>query len=149
RAESRAEVPRTATGGKVEAGSGHVEEQEIGIADENQSHDQASPLTSRQSLDLGVYLLGQTHRFDDHPRRQTPRIETAVVVEDLADSQISFDPGLLQHDADSSAELPAAACRVEPKDVNFSRRSGPVALQNLDAGGLAGAVGPEKGVTLP
>jgi len=48
--------------------------------------------------------------------------------------------GLLEHEPDALAELPATDLRVDAEHRDRARVAMPVALENFDGGGLAGAV---------
>ena len=65
------------------------------------------------------------------------------------DGQIRFDAGLLEDDDVSFLKRPFAPARIEAEHVHCSGRALAVALQNLDGGGLAGAVRSEEGEHLP
>src|SRR4051812_28763203 len=76
------------------------------------------------------------------------RVVAAEEVQGLAHRQIGLDAGLLQHDADALLEGALQALRIEAKNADVTRRALAVALEYLNRGRLAGAVGAEQGEDL-
>ena len=54
------------------------------------------------------------------------------------------EPALLEHHADARAQLVAVAPRVDAEHAHLAGVGAPVALEDLDGGGLARAVRPEQ-----
>src|SRR6202011_4961906 len=81
--------------------------------------------------------------------RPPARVVAAVHLEQLGDRELVLDTALLQHDPDPLAQRPLAARRIHPEHADFAPGALPIALENLDGRGLAGAVGPEQTEDLP
>ena len=63
------QIPCGAAGGRIEAGGGFVEEQQLGLTDDAEPHIEPSLLSTGQRLDPGIGLLLQAHQFDHFVHR--------------------------------------------------------------------------------
>jgi hypothetical protein len=66
-------VPGVAAGGRVEAGGGLVEEDQVGVADDPDGDVGAAFLAAGEAADTGVALVAEADQLDrllDRPRRR-------------------------------------------------------------------------------
>ena len=140
------ELPRLTTPRGVEARRGLVEEEEVRVADDPQAHIEPSLLAARQPLDAVVALLLQTDELDHLVDRTRVGVVAGIARQDLAHRVVGLDGQLLEHHADARAEpaLGAVVGRIDAERLDPP--AGPLAeaLEDLDGGGLAGAVRPEQ-----
>src|SRR5713101_6617254 len=109
---------------------------------------QAALLAARELVDAGAALLLQAHEVEDLLAGPRVRVVAPVELDGLLDRQERFDAGLLQHDADALEQRPLPAGGIVAQDTDLAGVGLPVALEDLDGGRLAGAVGAEEGEDL-
>src|SRR4029453_6809262 len=90
----------------------------------------------------------QADDLDDLVGRATPRVVARVHLDRLAHREERIDPRGLEDDADPTLQLGLTLRRVVPQYRHVPRRAIPIPLEDLDRGGLAGAVRPEQGEDL-
>jgi hypothetical protein len=137
-------LPRVAAGCGVEAGRRLVEEDQLGVADEGQGEVEPALLAAGERAHIRVRLLLQARDRDDLLDVARARIEVGEVPERLARRDVAVHPGRLQDDADALAQLTRVLLGIVAEHRDDAGRAGPVALEDLDRGRLAGAVGPEQ-----
>jgi hypothetical protein len=141
-------VPRGPPGGRVEARGRLVQEDQIGVADQRERDVEAAALAARELLGrrVGAGLEpDQRRRLVDGARRP---VVARVELEALAHGQARLGLGLLQDDADAVAPGRAGPGRVGAEDADLAAGAVAEALQDLDHGGLTGAVRAEEGEDL-
>ena len=67
-----------------------------------------------------------------------------VHLDELADGEVRLHAALLEHDPDRSRSVALARCRVAAEHPHVAAAARAVALEDLDGGGLARAVGSEQ-----
>ena len=142
------DLPGVAPGGGIEAGGRLVQEQEVGVARQADPHVEATLLAAGEFVDAGAGLLLQAHDAEDLAGGPGVRVVAAVEVDGLLHREERFDARLLEHDADALQQRPLPAGRIVAQDPDFAGVGGAVALEDLDGGRLAGAVGAEEGEDL-
>src|SRR6185312_3234574 len=138
------DVPGGPPGGRIEAGRGLVEEDQLRVADQREGDVEPPPLAARERLAGPVRLAAQADERDrvvDRPRRA---VVAGVELEALAHRQAGLGARLLEDDADAVAPGAAGAGRVGAEDGHVPLGALPEALEDLDDRGLAGAVGTEE-----
>ena len=140
------QLPRVATAGRVEAGGGLVEEEQLGVADDAEPDIEASLLAARQPLDALVRLLGQPDQLDHLVDRPRVRVVAGVARQHLAHRVVRLDGELLEHHADLCAQpaLGGVVGRVDAERLDAPGAARAEALEDLDRRRLAGAVGAEQ-----
>jgi hypothetical protein len=138
------DVPRGATGGRIEAGRRLVEEDQLGIADQRQSEIEAPALASRQGAQEGVGLLLQAGDRDDLVDVAWVRVHRREVRQRLARRDVAIHPGRLQDDPDPRAQRARALLGVVSEDGHDAAGAVAVALEDLHGRRLAGSVGAEQ-----
>ena len=111
-----------------------------------------SPTSSRRCwpperrFDAVVRLLGEPDQLDHLVDRPRVRVVAGVARQDLPHRVVRLDGQLLQHDADPRAQptLGDAVGGIDPERLDAPAAAVPEALEDLDRGGLAGAVRPEQ-----
>src|SRR5690606_27516598 len=101
-------------------------------------------LAAGELTSLGSALLRETGSADDLLRIARVRVVPRRVPDHLLGGQLGDVVGRLRHDADSRAPRPVAILRVDAEDRHVAGVPLPVALEDLDGRGLAGAVRPEQ-----
>ncbi len=89
-------------------------------------------------------LLGQLDQLDHLVHLAAPDVVAAVHLDQLGHGQVALHAALLQDDAHLLAQLAGARGRVEAEHPSLAAGPGPVALEDLDGGGLARPVGAEQ-----
>ena len=138
------ERPRRGTRPRIHARGRLVEEHQARAPDQRQREREALLLAARHPAHERVL------RFAEADEVEQPVGVVGVVVvggEELqclerADARV--EPAVLEHHADLRAELRAVAPRVDAEHAHFACVGAPVALEDLDRGGLARAVRPEE-----
>ena len=138
-------LPRLAPRRRVEARGRLVEEQQLGVADQRHRDVQAPLLTAGQLLGALVGLRPEPDAGDRVVDAERVREVAGEELERLADGEQAGRLGLLEHDADPRPPRPAGARRVLAEHGDLARVALAEALEDLDGGRLAGAVGPEEG----
>ncbi len=139
-------------GHRVEAGSGLVEEQQLGPPDDADRDVEPPPLPAGQARDPPVRLGGEPDEVDQLggvPRpgdlgRGVPRVVGAEVPQQLADPPLGMVPPGLQHDPEPRPPLLTAVLRVRAEHGHPPRRPRAEPFEYLDRGGLARTVRPEE-----
>jgi hypothetical protein len=138
------DAPSRAAGGRVEAGGGLVEEDELGIAYQGERQVEPPPLAAGELLGARVGLLVEADEGDRLGRVARPRVGLGEVLDRLAHRRARVEAAALQHDPDALLEAAVAALGVLAEHAHLAGRAAPVALQDLDGGRLAGPIGPEQ-----
>ena len=136
--------PRLAAGVGVEAGGRLVEEQQVGVAHEREREVEAAPLPARQRGDEVVAARVELHELDHLVDPPWPRVPAGVHLEHLADGEVLLQARVLQHDPHALAHRALAVGGVVAEHRDLAGVAQPVALEDLDGGRLAGAVGAEE-----
>ena len=91
-----------------------------------------------------VALLGQPHGLNDLVDIARVPVDLRGARDDLAHRQQVEPLGGLQHDAEPLPPVEAGGRRVLPSTLTVAAVTAPEALEDLDGGRLAGAVGAEQ-----
>jgi acyl-CoA dehydrogenase len=137
--------PRPPPRGRVEAGRGLVEEQEIRVAGEPDRNVEAPLLASRQAPDALVAFLLKPDKLDDLVERARARVVPPIAFDGLGDGQEGVHAGVLENDSDALAKGPLSGRGVAPENLDVSMVGFSVALHDLDRRRLAGTVRAKKG----
>jgi hypothetical protein len=143
------DLPGGAAGGRVEAGGGLVEEDEVGIADEGKREVEPSPLAAGEPGGDRVRSGFEADQFDglvDVPRRA---VEPGVQGQAFAHGQAKLGLRFLQDHAHPVAPGAARRGRILPQDGDLAIGPRPEALEDFHRRGLARAVRAEEGEDLP
>ena len=137
------QVPELAARLGIETGGGFVHEQQFGIGDDAERDVEPTALPAREGPYPGaggrresdevehvVGVAGLSVALPEHPDR-------------LGDREHAEVAGVLQHDADPGPPLPIRGAGVRAEHPHLTRVACAMALEDLDGGGLPGAVGPE------
>src|SRR5215210_1307982 len=138
------DAPRGAARRGVEAGGGLVEEHELRVAHEGERQVEAPPLAARELLGAGVRLLAEAHELDRVVRIAGVVIRLAEVPDRLPDGHTRVEAAALEHYAHALLQVAVAGGGVVSKHPHVASRAAPVALEDLDGGGLAGTVRAEE-----
>jgi hypothetical protein len=152
RSVSRCTSSWNSRGLRVEPGGRLVEEQQLRAADDPDRDVQAAALPARQGDDPLVRRRAQADHLDQLVGRDRASAgvgrEGCVVGAEVVDQVPGCPPGVvtprLQHDADPGPPGLVGVQRIGAEHLDRPRRGTPEALQDLDRGGLAGAVGAEQ-----
>ncbi len=136
--------PELTSGLGVEAGGRFVEEQQLGPADDPQSHVQPSPLATRQCSAPRVRLGGQAHLRQHLLDRPGVGVVAGEVAQGLAHGEVAEVADLLQDDADLGPPVPVRPAGVDTQDVHITGVTLAVALEDLGRGRLACPVRAEQ-----
>ena len=112
--------------------------------DEREREVQAPQLAAGQLARAGAGLLDQPGALEHLVDVARGRIEVRPMPQDLAHGDVAVDGALLQDDAHPPAQVGRALRGVVAQDADDAARALPVALQDLDRGGLPGAVGAQE-----
>ena len=132
--------PRLVTGRGVKAGRRLVEEQQFWIADEGNRDVQPALLAAGELEDAEVALLFEAHQIDHFIHWPRMRIKGGVHRDRLAHGQIPINARGVQHDPDAALQLRPLTAGIHSEYADVAVVAGPVALENLDRGGLARTV---------
>src|ERR1039458_3287658 len=138
------DLPRVAPCRRVEAGGRLVEEHQLRVSDQREGEIETSLLPTRELLDAHARLLLQADQLDDVVGRERLRVVAAVEVDHLAHREVRLDGAFLQDHADPPAEVAAGGGGIGAENLDTSVVAAAVALEDLDDGGLARAVGTEQ-----
>ena len=144
RAQRPDHVPRSTPCCRIETGGRLVEEDEVRVADQRYSEVEPALLTAGKSLHARVSLLLEADELDHLVDVARPVVVTGEHAVRLGDGDRRPELRLLQHHADPLSEGRAGSSRIEAEDVDLAPVAGPVPLQDLDRGRLAGAVRAEE-----
>ena len=143
-ADAADDLPGVAARARVEAGGRLVEEDQLGIADQRQGEVEAALLAAGEGLDPRPRLLGEPDEVEHLVDPPGPRVVARVEVEQLHHREGGGHGALLEHDPDPGAERPRPRRGVDAEHRDAAGVTVAVALEDLDDGGLAGAVGAEQ-----
>ena len=138
-------LPALPPGGGVETGSGFVEKEELRVSDQADGDLQPAALPTAQLRSAGTGAVCQPHQLEGLHHRARARVIAGVELENLEGGEVGLDRRFLEHHADPVAPGERSVPRILAEHESLA--SGPVAvpLQDLDRGGLAGAVGAQEG----
>ena len=91
-----------------------------------------------------MLLLAQVEEVQQLVERPAPPVERGEQLQHLGDRELRVERGGLERDADPLLELGRIAGHVEPEDRDLAPVGHPEPLEDLDGGGLAGAVRTEQ-----
>src|SRR6185312_3178720 len=134
-------VPSLTAGGRVEAGGRLVEEDQVGVADDPDRHVDPPFLTAGQGADASVALVAEADQLDRLRDRARCRVEAGEEGDRLAHGPERVELALLEDEADAVAPGAGRGGGVDTEDRDFAAAALAVALEDLDRGRLAGAVG--------
>ena len=147
-AEPGDDLPGGPAGRRVEAGGRLVQEDDVGVADQRQGDVEAAALAAGQLGGEGVGLVGQADQGDgvvDVARRP---VVAGVELQALAHRQPGSGSDSCRTTPTRSRQAPPALAGSTPRHVTSPSVRVPEAFEDLDGGGLAGAVGAEEGEDL-
>ncbi len=121
-----------------------VEEDELGPADERERERQALLLPARHAPHERVLRLPQPDEVEEPVGVVGRVVVRGEQPEGLEGADTGIEAALLEHHADPGAQARAVTHGVETEDPHGPAVGRAVALEDLDRGGLAGAVGPEE-----
>src|SRR3954447_8560224 len=137
-------LPGGAARGRVEARRRLVEEDQLGGAEEREGEVEPALLAAGRGPSAAVRALLEPGEGDRLLHAARGGVQLRPVLERLAHGQVRVGAAALQHDAHAPAQIGRALGRVEAEHGHLAAVPVPVALEDLDGGGLARAVGPEQ-----
>ena len=140
-------VPESMTGFDVQAGRRLVEQHQIRAADEGDGHCEPAFLASGQPAGLAPFEPGQAELLQQLTRWHRVVEVAGDEVDDFLDPQGRGQPGLLRGGPQSAASGGLAGVAAEELDRSGGRPAQPG--EQLQQGGLPGAVGAEQPEQLP
>jgi hypothetical protein len=143
-AQATDQLPGPPAGLGVEAGGRLVEVDQLRVADHAEGEIEPAALAARERDDSGVELVGQAGERDHLVGRPPARVGGSVEVDRLADREVGLDAALLEDDPDPVAEPGLVVLGVCAEHRDLAGAAGPVALEDLDDGRLACAIGAEQ-----
>src|SRR6185312_12848018 len=117
-------------------------------ADQGTGHGQALLLAARELADPGVAFLLQGEADEHGFRVPSSPVEGAEEAHRLEHRQLLVELCLLERDTEPFAKLAPVALPGAAQDLHLTRVRFGEALENLDRGRLAGAIGPEEAEAL-
>ena len=144
-AQARDHLPALAARGGVEPGGGLVEEEQLRVADQADGDLEPPALPAAELRAAGVGPVGQAHHLEGLHHRARAGVVAGVELEHLAGGEVGLDGRLLEHHADAVAPAERRAPRVLAEHPDVAAGAPAVALEDLDGGGLPGAVGAQEG----
>src|SRR5690606_30978146 len=114
-----------------------------GCSDDAQRDVESATLATRERAHPRSGHRGQADEFEDLPRVARGAVAAGEHLHDLAHREHSGVADLLQHDPDAGAPVAAGTPGILAEHADLPGVPLTVALEDLDGGGLAGAVGPE------
>ena len=135
-------LPRVPASRGIKAGGGFVQEEQVRVSGEANGDVEPTLLPTGKFLDAGLALGTQTRGVKHVLQRHGVGIVAAKEVYSLLHVQIRLHARGLKDYADSLPEFPLLTRRIISQDLHFPSALIEVPLQNLDSGGLAGAVRP-------
>ena len=138
------DVPGVAAGEWVEVLGELVEEDDLGTADEGQSDEQPLPLAAGERTVVAPQQRSELPLLDQLAGRARGRVQGREQVQRLTDPHPVGQRGVLQLGTDASAQPVPVHGGVEAEDPNGAAVGAAKALEDLDGGRLAGAVGAEE-----
>src|SRR5690606_12664005 len=142
-------LPCAAAGPGIEAGGRLVKEKELGVTGKPDRHIEAALLPTREPAHGHLALLHQPGALQQVLERERVRVVTTVEVDRLFDGEVWLHAWGLADDADARLEFGFAACRVVAEHIDGACVARAVPFENLDSGGLPGAIGAEEREHLP
>src|SRR5690606_9871231 len=144
-AQAADEGPELAACLGVEARGRLVEEQQLGASDDAEGDVDAALLAARELRDAGARLLLEADGGDHLVDVARVRVEPGEVTQLLAHGGGARLARRLQHDAEPRLPGEPAVLRVGAEHAHLAGAAVAVALEDLDGGGLAGAIRAEQG----
>src|SRR5665647_1721818 len=135
------DVPDRQAGLRVQPGGQLVEEDELGVIDQRKGDEHALALAARELLDIGVALVLEPEAGEQGTPVGGGRVEGGEQVQRLGDRDVCGEGGGLELDAGALADLAGLPLGVHAEDLDDAGVAGAQALDALQEGGLAGAVG--------
>src|SRR5205085_2342195 len=150
RAEPADHVPQLAARLRVESRGRLVEEQQLRPRDQGARHGEPLFLPAGQLADPRRALLLELDQGEDLVDGVRRPVETAEQAHRFLDRQLVGQLRVLELDAEALAQGArlGASGPVQPEDLHVPRIGRREPLQDLDGGGLAGAVRPEQAEAL-
>ena len=138
----------------VEAGSGLVEDEYVGVVDDRLGDADALPVALGKLADQLVAHVadGAASQHLVHPAvdvRRADSLELADEIEVLGDLHLGVNRRCFRQIPDPLLDLHGVLEHVEAGDIGRSRRGRQEAGQDPHGGGLPGAIGPEEADDLP
>ena len=137
-------VPQAAPGLGVQPGGGLVQEHQLRIVHQGQGQGQPLLLAAGQGGVIGVGLVLELDQLQQFGGAAVPGVVAAVESERLPGGDLVEQAGALQLHPDPRADLPAVVAPVQPQQPDLARVRLREPLQDLQGGGLAGAVGAQQ-----
>jgi hypothetical protein len=137
------ELPGAAARVRVQAGGELVEHGDLGVPDQRQRDGQPLLLAAGELAVPGLQLVAQAQVVQQPPPVHRLAVEGAVQVQRLPDPDALGQLALLELGADPPAQLRTVPPRVQPQHAHGPAVGPAQPLDDLDGGGLAGAVGAE------
>jgi hypothetical protein len=144
RAQVLDRAPAAAARLGIETGRRLVEEDQVRVAREREGQVEAAALAAGEPAHLRVLVLVELDDAEQVAGGAGVGVVRAPAVDQLFDPGLAGEAALLQDDADPLAELGRLRLRVHAEDGDGAAGPPAEALEDLDGGGLARAVGAEE-----
>ncbi len=137
--------PELLAAGHVDRGRRLVEEGHLRLAGQGQREGQPLALAAGELPPGRPSTRGEPDETEELAGVAAPAVEIAEQADRLGHPDARVDAAVLEHDAHPLRERPVVGDRIEAEHPHRAAVGAPVALEHLDGGGLARAVGPEQG----
>ena len=129
---------------RVDPGGGFVEEGHLGSTDQRQGEREPLLLTARQGTPGGSLPVGETNKVQQFDRIGRILAVAGEKAEHLERADAGVHPAGLEHHADTADESGMVTSGIQTQDSHLAAGRSSVALEGLDGGGLASAVGAQQ-----
>ena len=132
----------------IQPGGGFVKEHHVRVVDQRGRDGEPLLLSTRQRAEGRRFAFTQIHRFQQRLRVNFHPVNAAQHFEQFGEFQMLEERAALQLHADVLLDRLRVAAHVDAGDGGAAAVGGTHPLDNLDGGGLAGAIGAQQGKDL-
>src|SRR5262249_1186619 len=144
RAEVDHQIPEVAPRLRIEARGGLIEEEQLGIADERAGHREPLLLPAGELPVAGALLVLERDLPEQIVEVPPSGVERSEQRERLAHRELPLEASLLERDPEPRAQGAPCVGPALAEDLDSAVRGSEEAFEDLDGGGLAGAVRAEE-----
>src|SRR5580704_3001347 len=141
------QIPKLAAGLRVEAGSGFIEKQKIGIANQGAGESEALLLAAGKIADAGILFFFELHERDGFGRARALLKEAAEQAECFEHGQLFRKLRILQLNAKALAKLLGIGLPMHAEKFHLTSIGSGETFADFDGCGFARAIGPKEAET--